>query len=50
MQRESDGYAVYLDAFPTRGQRQRVSAGTGQRPMWSSSGRRLFYLTVPGFG
>jgi Tol biopolymer transport system component len=45
VQRESDGYAVYLDAFPTRGQRQRVSPGTGQRPMWSSDGRRLFYLT-----
>ena len=45
VQREADGYAVYLDAFPTRGQRQRVSPGTGQRPMWSSDGRRLFYLT-----
>jgi Tol biopolymer transport system component len=45
VQREADGYAVYLDAFPTRGQRQRVSPGGGQRPMWSSDGRRLFYLT-----
>jgi eukaryotic-like serine/threonine-protein kinase len=45
VQRDADGYAVYLDAFPTRGQRQRVSPGSGQRPMWSSDGRSLFYLT-----
>ena len=29
VQREADGYAVYLDAFPTRGQRQRVSPAQG---------------------
>ena len=46
VQRETEGYAVYLDTFPTRGHRQRVSPGTGQRPMWSSDGRRLFYLTA----
>ena len=44
-QREADGFAVYLDAFPTRGRRQRVSPGGGQSPMWSSDGRHLFYLT-----
>jgi Tol biopolymer transport system component len=46
VQREAEGYVVYVDSFPTRGRRQRVSPGTGQRPMWSSDGRRLFYLTA----
>ena len=45
VQSDADGYAVYVDAFPTRGHRQRVSPGLGQRPMWSSEGRRLYYVT-----
>jgi len=45
VQREANGFAVYLDAFPARGQRQRVSPAGGQWPMWSGDGRRLFYLT-----
>ena len=51
MQREADGFAVYVDAFPARGHRQRVSPGAGQSPMWSSDGRRLYYLNYqsPGF-
>ena len=44
VQREADEFAVYLDAFPARGQRQRVSPGAGQSAMWSSDGRRLYYL------
>ena len=49
VQREAEGFAVYVDAFPARGHRQRVSPGTGQSPMWSSDGRRLYYLPAPGF-
>lgn len=46
VQGDADGYAVYLDAFPARGQRQRVSSGTGLWPMWGDDGRRLYYLTT----
>lgn len=51
VQREGDGFAVYVDAFPARGQRQRVSPGGGQSPMWSADGTRLYYLNYqsPGF-
>ena len=45
MQSDAEGYAVYVDAFPGRGQRQRVSSGLGGWPMWSSDGRRLYYVT-----
>jgi Tol biopolymer transport system component len=44
VQREGDGFAVYVDAFPERGHRQRVSPGGGQSPMWSGDGTRLYYL------
>jgi Tol biopolymer transport system component len=38
--------AVYIDSFPTRGQRQRVSPGSGMWPMFSPDGKRLYYLTA----
>jgi Tol biopolymer transport system component len=51
VQREGEGFAVYVDAFPARGHRQRVSPGGGQSPMWSGDGTRLYYLNyqAPGF-
>jgi Tol biopolymer transport system component len=51
VQRETEGFAVYVDAFPARGHRQRVSPGGGQSAMWSADGRRLYYLDpgTPGF-
>ena len=34
---------VYVERFPTRGNRQSVSADGGDDPMWSPTGRELFY-------
>ena len=38
--------AIYIDSFPARGQRQRVSPGSGMWPMFSADGKRLYYLTA----
>jgi dipeptidyl aminopeptidase/acylaminoacyl peptidase len=45
LQGQSDGLAVFVDAFPERGRRQRVSPGRGLWPMWNGDGTRLYYLT-----
>ena len=34
---------VYVERFPTRGNRQSVSADGGDDPMWSPTGRELYY-------
>jgi eukaryotic-like serine/threonine-protein kinase len=41
---ESSTLEVYIDAFPTGGQKQRVSTGGGMHPSWRGDGRELFYL------
>jgi Tol biopolymer transport system component len=34
---------VYLDSYPTRGERVTVSKGGGIHPVWRGDGRELFY-------
>ena len=34
---------VYLDSYPRRGQRVRVSSGGGVHPVWRGDGRELYY-------
>ena len=36
--------AVYVERFPEFGDRERISPGGGQQPVWSTDGRKLFYL------
>jgi Tol biopolymer transport system component len=36
---------VFVDAFPAKGQRTRVSPSGGSSPMWSADGRKLYYLS-----
>jgi Tol biopolymer transport system component len=45
---ESGQVEIYVQAFPSPAAKQRVSAGGGQTPRWSSDGTELFYLTVDG--
>jgi hypothetical protein len=34
---------VYVEPFPRTGTRTRVTNGGGQRPVWSSDGREIFF-------
>jgi Tol biopolymer transport system component len=45
---ESDQLQVYVDAFPARGEKQRVSIDGGMYPRWSADGRELFFLGLDG--
>ena len=40
---ETGRHEVYVEAFPRTGTRIRVSDAGGERPVWSPSGRELFY-------
>ena len=39
---------IYIDAYPTLGQRTLISTDGGRAPLWSPDGRELFFLTVDG--
>ena len=39
---------VYVDRFPDLGNREQISTGGGQDPVWSSNGSELFYLDGEG--
>jgi len=41
---ESGRTEVYLSRFPEMSNRQAVSAGGGQRPLWRADGRELFFV------
>ena len=43
--RESGRTDVYVQPFPATGAKWQVSAGGGSYPVWSPSGRELFYLS-----
>jgi DNA-binding winged helix-turn-helix (wHTH) protein/Tol biopolymer transport system component len=43
---ESGALDVYVDAFPERGRKTRVSMYGGMFPRWRGDGRELFYLTT----
>jgi hypothetical protein len=40
---ESGGYEVYVQRFPTLGEKHRISTHGGIQPCWSRDGRELFY-------
>jgi eukaryotic-like serine/threonine-protein kinase len=40
---ESGRVEIYVDAFPTPGQRARLTVGGGAEPRWSRDGRALFF-------
>jgi len=40
---ESGRFELYLDAFPTPGQRARLTAAGGAEPRWSGDGREIFF-------
>jgi len=42
---EGGGYEVYVRAFPDNGPRVQISNAGGVMPMWSRTGRQLFYRT-----
>jgi Tol biopolymer transport system component len=43
---ESGTSQVYVRAFPDKGGRWQISNGGGQYPMWSRTGRELFFETL----
>jgi hypothetical protein len=43
----SGRFEVYVQPFPGPGQREQISYGGGDSPLWSRNGRELFFLT-PG--
>ena len=45
---ETDRLEVYVDRFPTLGEKRTVSADGGGWPRWSRDGRELFYLSAGG--
>ena len=45
---ESGDGEVYVDRFPARGERFRVSSGGGFWPVWRRDGKELFYVSGTG--
>lgn len=43
----SDRFEVYIEPFPSNGQRTQVSLNGGYQPRWSPSGDRLYFLAIP---
>jgi len=39
---------VYVQRFPTLGDRQQISTAGGRAPLWSPDGRELFYRSIDG--
>jgi serine/threonine protein kinase len=48
MTNESGRYEVYVQSFPSSGNKWPVSSGGGALPLWREDGRELFYLTLDG--
>ena len=44
----SERMEVYVQRFPTGGDRQQISTGGGRAPLWSPDGTELFYRNVDG--
>jgi eukaryotic-like serine/threonine-protein kinase len=40
---DSGAFEVYVEPFPRTGAKTRVTTGGGQRPVWSSNGREIFF-------
>jgi Tol biopolymer transport system component len=45
---ESSRFEIYIQPFPTGGERIRVSTDGGVQPRWRQDGRELFYLALDG--
>ncbi len=45
---EASRSEVYVQPFPTTGQRWQISGGGGTMPTWSPDGHRLFYIAADG--
>ncbi len=43
-----DRNEVYVQSFPTSGDKKRISVGGGTEPKWRGDGRELFYVTADG--
>ena len=39
---------IYVQSFPERGMRERISISGGNQPKWRADGKELFYLTPDG--
>ena len=48
MSDESGRFEVYVQRFPERGDKVRVSTDGGSQPKWRRDGRELFYLRLDG--
>ena len=48
MSDESGRYEVYIDSFPNRRGKTRISTGGGNFPEWGPDGRQLFYVSSDG--
>jgi hypothetical protein len=44
----SGQFEIYVERFPDRAQRQKISQNGGHGARWSPDGRELFYLTLDG--
>ena len=45
---ETGRFEIYLQRFPTLGERQQVSTNGGLEPKWSPDGQTLYYLGTAG--
>ena len=47
MANTSGDFQVFIEPYPSTGQRIQVSLNGGYRPLWSPTGDRLYFLTMP---
>ena len=45
---DSGRWEIYIDTFPTPGNRRQVSTGGGRFPQWGPAGRELFFVAADG--
>jgi serine/threonine-protein kinase len=43
---ESGQWEVFVDSFPEKGHRKRISTAGGQYPQWAPNGRELLYVSA----
>ena len=41
---ESNEFEIYIESFPERGNKERISLAGGRRPGWGRAGRELYYI------
>jgi hypothetical protein len=45
---ESGSWEVYVQTFPTPGDKRTISVGGGAQPQWRKDGRELYYISPDG--